>query len=142
MTIDRCSFLQTRGVEIPKFSLIHSNKRFSIREICGTRHIKTLSRVGRFFLVGVEVTPQLTPSSSNVTIFSRLLVVILQPAAPVSSNRGVAATDGVIAEEGLRTDVGSGGDTAMSVTAAARLNSLTLRGTKYSKCNELSCCRC
>lgn len=137
-------------MEIPRLSPIHSSKRFSIHEICGTRHIKMLSRVGRFFLVGVEVTPQLTPSSSNVTIFSRLLRAVLQPPPlPPSSNRVwlvVAITPGtiggVIAEEGLRTDAGGGGGTAMSVTAAARLNSLMLRGTKYSKCNELSCCRC
>lgn len=109
--------------------------------------MKTLSRPGRFFLVGVEVA-QLTPSSSNVTIFSRLLVAVLPP---TSNKRDwlvpgavvvvtPAATGGVIAEDGLRTDVGGGGGTAMSVTAAAaKLNSLTLRGTKYSKCSELSC---
>lgn len=105
--------------------------------------MKTLSRAGRFFLVGVEVTP--SPSSSNVTIFSRLLVAVLQPPASSSlvwlvATTGIpGATGGVIAEDGLSTDAGGGGGTAMSVTAAARLNSLTLRGTKYSKCNELSC---
>lgn len=107
--------------------------------------MKTFSRPGRFFLVGVEVT-QLTPSSSNVTIFSRLLVAVLPPTSnsrvwlvPAVVVATPAATGGVIAEDGLRTDVGGGGGTAMSVTAAARLNSLTLRGTKYSKCSELSC---
>lgn len=50
-----------------------------------------------------------------------------------------AATGCVIAEEGLKTDAGGGGGTAISVTAAAKLNSLTLRGIKYSKCSELSC---
>lgn len=111
--------------------------------------MKTLSKAGKFFRVGVEVTP--SPSSSNVTIFSRLLVAVLQlPPLLPSSNRVwlvattviPAATGGVIAEEGLSTDAGGGGGTAMSVTAAARLNSLTLRGTKYSKCNELSCWQC
>lgn len=106
--------------------------------------MKTLSRPDTFFLVGVEVA-QLTPSSSKVTIFSRLLVAV-----PEHSNRRdcwfngtgftVEVTGGVIVEEGRRTDEGGGGGTAMSVTAAAaRLNSLTLRGTKYSKCKELSC---
>lgn len=103
--------------------------------------MKTLSSPETFFLVGVDVTP----SSSKVTIFSRLLVAV-----PVHSNNrdwfdGLAtdASGGVSAAEGLSTDEGGGGGTAMSVTAAAaRLNSLTLLGTKYSKCSELSCWRC
>lgn len=108
--------------------------------------MKTFSKPETFFLVGVEVA-QLTPSSSNVTIFSRLLVAV-----PVHSNNldwfadaelDAEGTGGVTVEDGRKTEVGGGGGTAMSVTAAAaRLNSLTLLGTKYSKCKELSCWRC
>lgn len=108
--------------------------------------MKTFSSPEIFFLVGVEVA-QFTPSSSKVTIFSRLLVAVPEH----SNNLGwfddaefdAEPIGGVRAEEGRKTDEGGGGGTAMSVTAAAaRLNSLTLLGTKYSKCRELSCWRC
>lgn len=139
--------LQIWGAKFRDKVLTFSSNRLIIRASRGTGHMKTLSRAGRFFLVGVELT--LSPSSSNVTIFSRLLVAVLQPPLPLSSSRVwlattviPAVTGGVIAEDGLSTDAGGGGGTAMSVTAAARLNSLTLRGTKYSKCNELSCWQC
>lgn len=103
--------------------------------------MKTLSRPETFFLVGVDVTP----SSSNVTIFSRLLVAVLVHSSSRDWFTGfpTAVKGGVIADEGRSTEEGGGSGTAMSVTAAAaRLNSLTLLGTKYSKCRELSCWRC
>lgn len=85
-------------------------------------------------------------SSSNVTIFSRFLVTVvaLPPLAIVEFPvREFEFIDGVtIVIWGLNTEGGGGGGTAISLIAAARLNSLTLRGTKYSKSNEPSCCCC
>lgn len=72
-----------------------------------------------------------TPSSSKVTIFSRLLVV--------SWSRFWSAVLSSIGGGLSKVEGGGGGGTAISVTAA-RLNSLTLRGTKYSKWMPTSFC--
>lgn len=97
--------------------------------------MKTFSIVDpKFFLVGVELEQF---SSSKVTIFSRLLVPNVPPLLPLEALvfdficKGIEV---VTIEHGLRTDTGGGTGTAMSCTdVAARLNSLILLGTKYSK---------
>lgn len=73
------------------------------------------------------VPPCIIGSSSNVTIFSLDLV---PPAVGSLPLEDVLSTDA--AEDGLMTEDGGGGTITMSLTTPARLNSLTLRGTKYS----------
>lgn len=109
----------------------------------GLRHINTSPRAVKFFLVGVEQTPTpipptelLTlaevPSSSKVTIFSLLLAALIaSDILPPICGPGFLKAE--VADAGLSAEAGGGG-TAISLTAAAKLNSLTLRGTKYSKC--------
>lgn len=82
-----------------------------------------LTGVEGFFRVGVaakdEPVTRSGASSSKVTTFSQ---------------RVLAAIVGV-ALQVIAGDLEIGGVIAVSCTAAAKLNSLTLRGTKYSKCS-------
>ena len=66
-------------------------------------------------------------SSSNVTIFSLDFVAPATASLPFEE---VLSTDA--AEDGRTMEDGGGGTIIISLTTPARLNSLTLRGTKYS----------
>lgn len=72
--------------------------------------------------------PCIIGSSSNVTIFS--LDLVPPAAGSLLLEEEVLSTDA--ADDGRMTEDGGGGTITISLTTPARLNSLTLRGTKYS----------